>query len=87
MSCNGCLLFKDCYDMYPDTLKPPCASKNFERNDSGGVAGEPGTANNESFQLLCKRFVNWCDKEGDFKVDDEFLQLVIDMRSATKNIS
>ena len=42
------------------------------------------TSNNpSSFQLLCEKFVDWCDKEGEFKVDSDFLQLVIDMRSAT----
>jgi hypothetical protein len=44
MSCNGCLLFKDCYDKYPGALKPPCASKNFERNDSGGVEAKIAAA-------------------------------------------
>ena len=52
---------------------------------SGGLLC--GEHNNESFQLLCERFVKWCNKEGSFKVDAEMLQLIIDMRSATKNVS
>lgn len=43
--------------------------------------------NNDSFQLLCKRFLKWCDQDGSFKVNDELLTLIIDMRSATKNVS
>jgi len=25
MSCHGCLVVRECYEKYPDTLKPPCA--------------------------------------------------------------
>ena len=53
MSCNGCLIFSTCYDKYPIDLKPPCASKNFERNDSGGVAAKPDSQQPQ--QSICRK--------------------------------